>query len=70
MGRDVLALLLLSSRRGRTTNIKMKKGKANLPSHMRSQYKRLQEMEAYRKQKQDKQIATMTATNGRPIWTR
>jgi len=37
--------------------IEMKKGKANLPSHMRSQYKRSQEMEAYRQQMMESQVS-------------
>ena len=62
-GRDVLAPSSSpsSSRRGgggTTTkaSIEMKKGKANLPSHMRSQYKRSQEMEAYRQQMIESQV--------------
>jgi hypothetical protein len=65
VGRDVIAVSPPSSssssggRHGGKNggmNIEMKKGKANLPSHMRSQYKRSQEMEAYRKQMIDSQV--------------
>ena len=44
-------------RRRRRMDVEMKKGKANLPSHMRSQYKRSQEMEAYRKQMIESQVS-------------
>ena len=62
VGRDVLASppSSSSSRRGGSgggANIEMKKGKANLPSHMRSQYKRSQEMEAYRQQMIESQVS-------------
>jgi hypothetical protein len=38
-----------------TTNLEMKKGKPNVPTNMRSQYKRAQEMENYRQQMMDSQ---------------
>jgi hypothetical protein len=44
-------------RRSASSMIEMKKGKANLPSHMRSQYKRSQEMEAYRQQMMESQVS-------------
>lgn len=64
VGRDVLASSSSSStstswgqnRHRSGTTIEMKKGKANLPSHMRSQYKRSQEMEAYRQQMMESQV--------------
>ncbi len=64
VGRDVLA----STSRGTTracTTIEMKKGKANIPSHMRSQYARAQEMEGMRKQMME---STTVGSDGMPIF--
>ncbi len=47
----------------------MKKGKANLPSHMRSQYKRSQEMEAYRQQMIESQVSGGSGVEY-PVWMR
>ena len=43
----------------------MKKGKANIPSHMRSQYARAQEMEGMRKQMME---STTVGSDGLPIF--
>jgi hypothetical protein len=57
VGRDVLSPSSSLQRRSASSMIEMKKGKANLPSHMRSQYKRSQEMEAYRQQMMESQVS-------------
>ncbi len=44
-----------SSRTTGSANLEMKKGKPNVPTNMRSQYKRAQEMESYRQQMMDSQ---------------
>ena len=58
VGRDVLSSSSSLPQRSASSSsmIEMKKGKANLPSHMRSQYKRSQEMEAYRQQMMESQV--------------
>ena len=59
VGRDVLSSSSSLPQRSASSSsmIEMKKGKANLPSHMRSQYKRSQEMEAYRQQMMESQVS-------------
>lgn len=59
VGRVVLSSSSSPSQRSASSSsmIEMKKGKANLPSHMRSQYKRSQEMEAYRQQMIESQVS-------------
>ena len=54
-----------SSRGVSSSNLTMKKGKANVPPQMRSQYARAQEMESYRQQMIDSQ--TMGA-DGLPVF--
>ncbi len=70
VGRDVLATSSSSvtkptTRAACTTIIEMKKGKANIPSHMRSQYARAQEMEGMRKQMME---STTVGSDGLPIF--
>ena len=44
-----------ASKRTARAHLEMKKGKPNVPSQMRSQYARAQEMESYRQQMMDSQ---------------
>mmetsp|Transcript_35492 Transcript_35492/g.85639 ORF Transcript_35492/g.85639 Transcript_35492/m.85639 type:complete len:219 (+) Transcript_35492:133-789(+) len=50
---------------GARAKLEMKKGKANVPSNMRSQYKRAQEMNDYRKQMEE---STMMGADGLPVF--
>ncbi|KAL3760710.1 hypothetical protein ACHAWU_000030 [Discostella pseudostelligera] len=67
VGRDVLASATRASHAAASTSsiIEMKKGKANIPSHMRSQYARAQEMEGMRKQMME---STTVGSDGMPIF--
>jgi len=72
VGRDVLASATTSSATrashaaaSTSSIIEMKKGKANIPSHMRSQYARAQEMEGMRKQMME---STTVGSDGMPIF--
>ncbi len=67
VGRDVLAAATASTSSSPSAgaSIEMKKGKANIPSHMRSQYARAQEMEGMRKQMME---STTVGSDGFPIF--
>ena len=67
VGRDVLASATRASHAAASTSsiIEMKKGKANIPSHMRSQYARAKEMEGMRKQMME---STTVGSDGMPIF--
>ncbi len=49
----------------RSATLEMKKGKPNVPSNMRSQYTRAQEMESYRQQMMDSQ---RMGSDGLPVF--
>ena len=47
-------------RHGTSATLEMKKGKSNVPPAMRNQYKKAQEMEAYRQQMMDSQVGSIS----------
>ena len=49
-------------RHGTSATLEMKRGKSNVPPAMRNQYKKAQEMEAYRQQMMDSQVGSIVPT--------